>query len=77
MKKSLDWGAMLACLFFIIITTCLTIGTVNMARIVEMGRGHIIAGIASCVIVACMTLFAVIFTYQQFRNKEKLRKKYF
>ena len=74
MRKSLDWGAMFACLFLIIITICLTIGTVNMAAVEEMSRGHIAAGIAGCVIVGCMTLFAIVFIYCQFRKKERARK---
>ena len=70
MKKSLDWGAMFACLFLIIITIALTIGTVNMAAVDEMDRDHITAGIAGCVIVGCMTLFAVVFIYCQFKKRK-------
>jgi len=74
MRKSLDWGAMAACLFLVIITVSLTIGTVNMAMVAEMHRVNIISGIVGCAIVASMTLFAVVFTYQQFIKKERARK---
>ena len=74
MRKSLDWGAMAACLFLVIIVIALTIGTVNMAMVEEMPRGNITSGIVGCAIVASMTLFAVVFTYQQFIKKERARK---
>ena len=40
----------------------------------EMGRGYITSGVVGCVIVGAMTLFAAIFTYQQFNKKERQRK---
>jgi len=73
MRKSLDWGAMVACLFLIVITIALIIGTVNMAMVEEMPRGNIISGVAGCVIIGSMTLFTVIFIILQFRKQERAR----
>ena len=75
MKKSFDWGQNLSVLFFAVCCALLTIATIRMIKYDAPDTLATVLSIACSAAFAVVTVHSMYMTVQQFRNRERWRKR--